>query len=56
MKGVRALFSTEDFRSRAVATAAAKPRMYSPIMAAARAPRNLPRIGVSGMNAAIIST
>ena len=55
MNGVRALFSTEDFSSHAVATAATNPRMYSPIMAAARAPRNLPRIGRSGMNAAMIS-
>src|SRR5438128_1132094 len=55
MNGVRALFSTDDLSSLAVTTAATKPRIYSPIMAAARVPRNLPRIGRSGMNAAIIS-
>src|SRR5579885_3906021 len=52
--GVLPLLSTVDFRRRAVTTAATKPRIYSPSMAAACAPRNGQRIGRLGMKAAMI--
>ena len=52
---VASLFRTDDFSSRAVKNAARNPSTYRPSMAAARVPRNGPRIGFSGMNAAIIS-
>src|SRR5205823_4474477 len=53
--GVRPLFRIEDFKIRAVITAATKPRTYKPSIAAVGALRNRPSRGRFGMNAATIN-
>ena len=53
MNGVGLLFNTVDLSSHAVTQATANPSAYSPSSTVARVPRNGPRSGCSGMNAAI---
>src|ERR1044071_8904607 len=53
--GVRPVLRTEDLSAFAVTTAARNPSAYKPSIAAARAPRKAPRIGLLGMNAAMIN-